>query len=105
MYIKETNKQKYLQAGLDISGLTVRKVLADNGIHPGSLQKSPHYHQSKRHPRWRFVWNTRIKIGRMWYLLISPTLSLRHCDAGVLIGVLPRAREACLPQNLNHKFA
>jgi len=105
MYIKETNKQKYLQAGLDISGLTVRKVLADNGIHRRKPTEKPTLSPKQKASRLAFCLEYRYQ---NWEDVVFTDES--YFETGALRrrrarGVLRRAGEAFLPRNLNRKFA
>lgn len=104
MYIKKTNKIIYL-AGLDISGLTVQKVLAENGIHRRKPTGKPALSLKQKAARLAFCLEYRY---HDWEDVVFTDES--YFETGALRsrrarGVLRRAGEAFLPQNLNHKFA
>jgi len=106
MYIKETNKRYYLLllAGLDISGLTVQKVLAENGIHGRKHTEKPTLSPKQKASRLAFCLEYRYQD---WEDVVFTDDS--YFETGALRrrrarGVLHRAGAAFLSRNLNRKF-
>lgn len=96
---------KEIKAGLDVSGLTVRKVLAENNIHRRKPTEKPAISVKQRAARLAFCLQYR---EQDWKQIIFTDES--YFETGALRrrrarGVLRRPGEAFLPQNLNIKFA
>ena len=88
-----------------MSGLTVRKVLAENNIHRRKATEKPTLSQEQKEARLAFCLEYRYQDWREVIFTDESYFETGALQRRRARGVLRRPGEAFLPQNLNRKFA